>query len=472
MKLIRSACLFILLAAILLHGLVQPAQAQDNLIDPAVSNGCHSIDAAVPLESQKKLLDTAKAALVYERTSGTLIYNFNGDSRVYPASMVKMMTALVALEQGNLTDEVTVTSAALKQLYGGAKTMGLKDGEVLTLEQLLYCMMVASANDAAVVIAQHVGGSQAGFLAKMNEKAQQLGCRNTSFSNVHGLHDEMTYTTARDVGKVLLAGLENELFAKMFSLESYILPATNKNEERTLYTTNYMMQPRNATYYDKRVTGGRTGATDAAGRCIALTAQDSGMELVCVLMGAEPTYTEDGKTLVRYGSFEEMKELLDYTFSGYAFHQLAAQGQILTQMKVENGANDVAIQPMSDISVVLPVELDQQTLRRDYSSGLLEAPIHAGQSLGSLQIWYGAICLGQTELVAANSSRVETALVMPLRPSEMDDRGSWTTLLIVVGAAALLAGGWIAVKKAPRMIRRAKAVLRGKRRRQGRRRSR
>lgn len=472
MKMIRSACLYILLAAILLHGLAQPAMAQENLTDPAVSNGCHSIDAAVPLESQKKILDTAKAVVVYERTSGTMIYNFNGDSRVYPASMVKLMTALVALEYGNLADEVTVTSSVLKQLYGGAKTMGLKDGEVLTLEQLLYCMMVASANDAAVVIAQHVGGSQAGFLAKMNEKARQLGCRNTSFSNVHGLHDEMTYTTARDVCRVLLAGLENELFAQMFGLESYVLPATNKSEERTLYTTNYMMQPRNATYYDKRVTGGRTGATDAAGRCIAITAQDSGMELVCVLMGAEPTYTEDGKSLVRYGSFEEMKELLDYTFGGYAFYPLAAKGQILNQMKVENGANDVAIQPESDISVVLPLELDQQALRWDYSSDVFTAPIEAGQSLGALQIWYGAVCLGQTDLIAANSSAVETAIVMPVRPSEMDDRGSWTTLLVIVGSVTLVVAAVVAVRKAPKIVRRARALLRGRRRRQSRRRSR
>ncbi len=472
MKVIRSACLYILLAAILLHGLVQPARAQDTGVDPAVINGCHSIDAAVPLEGQEKILDTAKAVLVYERTSGTMIYSFNGDSRVYPASMVKLMTALVALEHGNLTDKVTVTNGALKQLYGGAKTMGLQDGEVLTLEQLLYCMMVASANDAAVVIAQHVGGSQAGFLAKMNEKAQQLGCRNTSFSNVHGLHDEMTYTTARDVCRVILAGLENELFAEMFSLESYVLPATNKSGERKLTTTNNMMLPQKHSYYDQRVTGGRTGSTDAAGRCIAVTAQDSGMELVCVLMGAEPTYSESGTGIVRYGSFEEMKELLDYVFGGYAFHQLAAEGQILNQMKVENGANDVAIRPVSDISVVLPREMDQQALRWDYSTGTLAAPIDAGQSLGSLQVWYGAVCLGETELIAANSSAVETTLVMPLRPSEMDDRGSWTTLLIIVGIAALVAGAVVAVKKAPKMVRRVKALLRGRRRRKSRRRSR
>jgi len=472
MKRIRETCLYLLTAALLLCCLVPSAAAREVGFNPAISSGCHSVDAAIPLDNQTQVLETAKAAFVYERGSGTVIYAWNPDSKVYPASMVKLMTALIALEDGNPADRVTVTQSALNQLKPGALTMRLVAGEELTLEQLLYGMMVASANDAAVVIAQHVAGSQEAFIARMNEKARELGCNGTSFSNTHGLHDEMTFTTARDVCRVLLAGLENEMFQTLFQTTSYQLPATNKSEERKLTSTNNMMTDTSKAYYDKRITGGRTGATDAAGRCIAVTASANGMDLVCVVMGAVPTYSEDGKTVLRYGSFEEMKDLLDYAYDGYTFHQLAAQGQILIQMQVENGANDVAIRPENSISAVLPMELNESALNWKYDCGSLAAPLEVGQKLGTLQVWYGAVCLGETNLEAANSVAVDTTLVMPQRPSEMDDRGSWTTVIIIVGIAVFAVAVTLLVRWTPKLIRRIKLRLRRRRRRINRRRTR
>jgi len=471
MRRIRETCICFLVAVLFLCTVAPTAEALTQN-DPAVSSGCHSIDAARPLENQTQVLETAKAAFVYERVSGTVIYAWNADSKVYPASMVKLMTALIALEEGDLADRVVVTQSALNQLTPGALTMHLVAGEELTLEQLLYGMMVASANDAAVVIAEHIAGSQAGFLARMNEKARELGCTGTSFSNTHGLHDEMTFTTARDVCRLVLAGLENEMFRTLFETTSYPLPATNKSEERKLNSTNYMMFDSSKAYYDQRVTGGRTGSTDAAGRCIAVTASDNGMELVCVIMGAQPTYSEDGSKVERFGSFEEMKDLLNYTYDGYTFHQLATQGQVLTQIPVENGANDVAINPEHSISAVLPVELNETALVWHYDFGALSAPVEAGQTLGSLQIWYGQICLGETALEAANSATVDTTLVMPFRPSEMDDRGSWITVVIIVGIAVFALAVTMIVRWTPRLIRKVQLRLRRKRRRIYRRRTR
>lgn len=470
MRRIRETCIFFLVA-VLLWGLVPVAGATE-LSALAVTNGCHSVDAARPLDAQTKVLETTKTAFVYERSSGTVIYAWNADGKVYPASMVKLMTALVALEDGNLSDQVEVTREALNQLYSGALTIRLEPGEKLTLEQLLYSMMVASANDAAVVIAQHVAGSQDAFVDRMNAKAQELGCTGTHFSNAHGLHDEMTYTTARDVCRILLAGLENEMFRTLFETVSYLLPATNKSEERKLTSTNPMMYDKSKTYYDERVTGGRTGSTDAAGRCIAVTASDKGMDLVCVVMGAEPTYSEDNITGTRYGSYEEMKDLLDYSFGGYTFHQLATQGQILTQLQVENGANDVAIRPKTSISAVLPKKLDESSLAWKFDCDGLVAPVEAGQDLGTLQVWYGNICLGGTTLEAANTSSVNTTLVMPLRPSQMDDRGSWVTVFIIVGIAVFALLVTAVVRWAPKLVRRVKLRLRRRRRRINRRRTR
>ena len=471
MRRIRETCLYLLVAVMLLGCLVPVASALE-LSETTVSSGCHSVDAAKPLDTQTQVLDTAKSAFVYERGSGTVIYAWNADGKVYPASMVKLMTALVALEDGNLSDNVVVTRAALNQLPPGALTMRLAVGEELTLEQLLYGMMVASANDAAVVIAQHVAGSQEAFVARMNEKARELGCTGTSFSNTHGLHDEMTYTTARDVCRVLLAGLENEIFQTLFQTISYQLPATNMSEARKLTSTNTMMFDSSKAYYDSRVTGGRTGSTDAAGRCIAVTASANGLDLVGVVMGAQPTYSETGGNLVRYGSFEEMKDLLDHTFGSYSFHQLATKGQVLNQLQVENGANDVAIKPENSISAVLPLELDESALVWKVDCGSLIAPVEAGQQLGTLQVWYGTICLGGTALVAANSSAVDSPLIMPLRPSQMDDRGSWITVIIIVGIAAVAVAVAMAVRWTPKIIRRIKLRLRRRRRRINRRRTR
>ena len=234
MKKLGILCLLLCL----LLSIALPAYATK---DMSVTSGCHSVDAAVALSDQQRLTETANAVIVYERGSDTMIYSWNPDEKIYPSSMVKLMTALVALERGDLAEEVKVTKRAINSVAPGSVSAGLVSGEELTLEQLLYCLMVASANDAAAVIAEHIGGNQETFVAMMNDKAKELGCTGTNFSNVHGLHDEETYTTARDVCRITDKALENEVFRAMFTAETYTVPKTNKSEARELWTTNYMM---------------------------------------------------------------------------------------------------------------------------------------------------------------------------------------------------------------------------------------
>lgn len=467
----RTGKIGLLLAIVCLLGCLMP-RVNAAGSDLTVTSGCHSIDAALPLAPQEQLLATSKAVIAYELNSDTLVYAWNPDERIYPSSMVKLMTALVALEYGTLTDTVTVTREALAQVAPGALVMGLQSGEVLTLEQLLYCMMVASANDAAAVIAQYVGGSQASFLSLMNRKAEALGCRDTNYSNVHGLHDENTYTTARDICRILRYALENEDFKAMFTAKSYTVPETNMSDARELFTTNNLMLE--GGYYDKRVTGGKTGATDAAGRCLAVTAEQGDMNLLCIVMGAQPTYQEDGTAITRYGSFEEMGQLLDHCFSKYAFRQIFYADQVLTQLPVINGDNHVAVQPNSSFSVVLPVELNSKALTWQYDAAAsnITAPVEAGQRLTSVQVWCGLVCVGQTELFAIHSVGQENSPVMPVRPSQMDDRGSWEGLLLVLGVVGIIVILAAAVMFVPRLVRRAAVRARRRRRRINRRRSR
>lgn len=470
MKKIRIFCL--LLAFCILPGVFAPvARAEQG--DLSVTSGCHSVDAKMQLSDAKDLTETAEAVIVYELGSDTMIYTQNPDERIYPASMVKLMTALVALEQGDLTEKVSVTKRALSYVGIGSVSAGLEAGEELTLQDLLYCMMTASANDAATVIAEHIGGSQAGFVKLMNQRAQEIGCTGTNYTNVHGLHEEETYTTARDICRILDVALDIPEFKAMFTAESYTVPATNKHEERVIYTSNHMMSRQTIKkYYDERVTGGKTGATDEAGRCLAATSVGKGMELLTIVMGAEATYEPDGLALRTFGSFEDTKLLLDYVLENFEYRQILFEGQILSQYSVEGGANSVVVKPVSTASTVLPVELDVSKLAWIYgdSAGTLTAPIEQGQKISSVQVWYGSLCLAQADLVAANAVAVWKAPVDDRIAGAFSAEKVWTTIgwvfLVLVILAAIVAG----VLFLPRWIRKLRMLRIRRKRRKNRRR--
>lgn len=385
--------------------------------NPAVTSGCHSIDAAMTLSNEEKLTETAKAIVLYEMNSGTMLYTYNPDAKIYPTSMVKLMTVLVALENGVLDEMVTVTRQMLQQVPIGILGADLKRDEEMSLKDLLYCTMVASATDASVVVAEHIGGSVGGFLLMMNEKAAELGCQNTHYGNVHGLHDEETYTTARDIARITVAALENEDFREMFCTAEYTLAATNKHEERKITTTNNMMNVQKAKYYDKRVTGGKTGATDEGGRCLTLTAEHEGMEILCVLMGATPTLASNG-SIAAYGSFEESKVLVDYAFKNFEFRQVFFDRQSLAQYPVQNGASHVVTQAAASISTILPAEVDETQLKWAYEvqSSTVAAPVEKGQKLGVAQVWYGTKCLAQTDMLAMHRVENYQAPIIPEKP--------------------------------------------------------
>lgn len=465
MKKICFFCAFLSLLCVINIAALPVSATQADL---SVTGGCNTVDAAVPLSDEGKLAKTAKAVILYELGSDTMIYAWNPDERIYPTSMVKMMTALVTLENAALTDEVTVTRTALNAVAIGSVSAGLSVGEVITVEDLLYCMMVGSANDASAVLAEHVAGDQAAFVQMMNEKAAELGCRETAYTNAHGLHDEGTYTTARDLCRITEAALENEVFKTLFTTATHTVPATNKSAERIVETTNYMMKDSSHKKYpDDRVTGGKTGATNQGGRCLTLTAEGGGMNILCIVMGAKPTVAEDG-SLEAYGSFEESNALLDMVFETYEYRQIFFDGQSISQYPVANGASDVVTQPSDSASTVLPKELDLTALRWEYQQtvGAINAPVEQGSELGTVQVWYGEKCLAQTQMVAMHDVPVKTAPVVPQRPNGSKDGGFFGILLTVAGAAV---GVVVAAVILLFAIRYTSILLRKKRRRNKRR---
>ncbi len=468
MKKTGIICLIFCLTVFLI---AQPATAASG-VDASVSAGCHSVDAAKTLSTEGKMLDTAKAVILYELNSDTMVYAYNPDATIYPSSMVKIMTALVALEKGTLSDIVTVTRSALDNVAIGSVSAGLKRGEEISLEALLYCMMTASANDAASVIAEHIGGGSIdSFIQMMNDKAREIGCTNTNYTNVHGLHDEQTYTTARDICRLMEVALENEDFCKLFKADMYTVPATNKSEERVVQTTNNMMV-KGKKFYDARVTGGKTGSTNQAGRCLIVTAEANGMNLLGIVMGAVPTYEEEGIVLKYHGNFEEMGALLDYGCNGFEYRQVFYDNQALIQYPVSGGANNVVTRPVSELSTVLPVGIDEAKLKWVYDKSVqtIVAPVEQGQTIGNAQVWYGDTCLVQTEIVAMNAVGVYVAPVIPDLPER--EEIDFTILFVILGILLGIAVIFVLVLLIIRWINRAKRRARQRRRRQNRRRMR
>lgn len=372
-------------------------------------NSCNTLDATTTYLGAKNVTDNIGSAIVYEINSDTLMYTIDADKRVFPSSLTKILTALIAVEKGNTDDIVKVSQEVLDTVPYYAASAELVADEEIKLSDLLYCMMVGSANDAAAVIANHISGSQEKFVQEMNAYAAKLGCVDTQFVNVHGLHDEQQYSTTRDLAKILAAAVKNEAFLPFFSAVHYDVPATNKSELRDLASGNFLMNTDNMQiYYDDRVKGGRTGVTDDGLHCLATMAEQGNMKLIAIVTGSKSTLAEDGRTLA-YGSFKETSSLLDAAFSGYHVVQILYENQALKQIEVHNGENDVILGALESSYAVLPESVMISDLSYRFTDNVtsLSAPISLGQVLSNVEIWYASLCIGKSDLVAMNTVRVK-----------------------------------------------------------------
>ena len=407
--------------------------------DASVGSGCHSVDAQKPLDGSAQMLDTAKAVVLYERNSDTMIYSYEPDKKIDPSSMVKLMTALIALEELDLNATATVSRAALNHVGIGVVSVKprFSAGEQVSVESLLYCMIAASDSDSAAVLAEMISGSQEAFVALMNKRASELGCTGTNFTNAHGLYDENAYSTARDICRIIDFALENEEFVKLFTADNYTVPATNKADERYVQTTNWMMSNEyTKRYYDERVTGGKTGTDGSNGRCLAVTAEAGGMELLAVVMGAEAVYNEeDPNILEAFGSFEETKALLDYACDKFEYRQVFHKNQTFSQYPVANGANNLVTTPASEAFAILPIELTPDQLRWVYpnSVGTITAPVEAGQKITYVEVWYGDLCIAQSDLLAMNAVDVYVTQPEPEMPASLHEDSAGKLIAIIAG---------------------------------------
>lgn len=371
----------------------------------SIQEGCRTIEGMVPLGGNDKRLDTALSAFAYEVTTGTVVYSYNPDIKVSPGTLTKIVNALVVIENANLDDTVVVRDAIQSRVPGSAHRLSpqLKSGEQLTVRDLLYGMILAGANDAAVALAEHVAGTTEAFKQMMNQRVLQMGCTSTEFGNISGLDTATNLTTARDMTKIVKEAIKNEDFVEFFKTRTYTIPATNLAEEREFRTTNYLIDEGTLTQFmNSNVTGGMASATDASGASIACTGEYRGMQVVFVVLGCTRVMQENGWSVKTYGNFEEVTELIKYVFNNFKVNKIIYDGMAVNQWAVSGGESHVVGQSTVDVDSVVPKDASMDNLIMKYTvvDKGLSAPIKKDELIATVSVWFRNSCLTEVELFA------------------------------------------------------------------------
>ena len=364
------------------------------------------------------------SAIVINADTGQILYEKDAYSVHYPASTTKIMTTLVALENGNPEDVITMQEDAVYGIEYDSSSISLQVGEQITLEQALYAVMLASANEAAWGVADHIGGNLSNYTAMMNQRASEIGCKNTHFTNANGLHDDNHYSTAYDLALITREALKNDEFRKITSTLQYTIPPTNiTQEERILNQNNKMINPNYPEFYYEYCTGGKTGYTQKAGGTFVAWAEKDGVELICVTLettsnkenfydttelfkycfnayyGINPvegfTFSEDDITRAEallneyYGKGENLLPLSLSTENGYMISVPAGQEKTDITVSFEpsiygienNIIGELVVQDSSTVYYKLPVTFDgylnsedDEAVEAAYASGVLQRP--------------------------------------------------------------------------------------------------
>ena len=278
-------------------------ETADTAADTAVQTADPSIVTTNGIQGWPQASDiSSTAAIVMETSTNTVLYSKNADQALYPASAVKVMTCLMALENSSLDDQVTMTATGVSGVTDGGANISAQLDEVFTMEQCLYAIMVASANDIALQVAEHISGSVEDFVAAMNTRAQELGCSNTVFTNPTGLPDENQHTTAHDMALIMEAAMANDTFRTIAQTTSYTIPATNVSGGDRVLTNNFTMINSSSDSYYEPCIGGKEGYTEASGSTLVCEASKNNMKLVCVVLnGASGVTDDEAIALLNYG---------------------------------------------------------------------------------------------------------------------------------------------------------------------------
>lgn len=277
----------------------------------------------------------SEAVILVEKDTGKVLYSQAESKKMYPASTTKILTAILAIENLSLDEKLTASYDAIMAIPSGYSNAAIQVGETLTVKELLEVFLVHSANEAGYILAENISGSISAFADLMNQKAAELGCKNTHFTNPSGLHDENHYTTAYDLAQIARYCMNNETFRSIVSMQSCTIAATDKYEERYFKNTNEMLNPKSQ-YYNENIIGIKTGYTSQAQNCLISAIQKNGIELISVVLGSPASAGENGVS----GKYTDTQTLFDYGTENYGYQNIVEAGEVVTQIEIENATED------------------------------------------------------------------------------------------------------------------------------------
>lgn len=352
----------------------------------------------------------AKAALLVDLDSDQVLYEQDADQQEYPASITKIMTALLTLEaidRGELSLEtvVTVSASALTDITDDSSTQNIAVGEQLSVRNLLYCLLLPSANEAANILAMTVCGDIPTFVGRMNARAAELGMTGTHFVNPHGLHSSDHYSTARDIYRMTKQAMTHDTFRKIVSSSTYTVPATNLSAARVLYNTNGLLtQYKYPGYTYKPTIGIKTGSTGEAGYCLVAAAKQKGHTLISVVLGADNP--SNGRGGINRKQFSESKRLLQWGFSNFSSQTLLDADSTMEEVPVRFSLRSsyVVIRPAQSLKVLIPGTYDptKRETKVDLTHEKVTAPVSAGDVLGTITVTYDGQQYGVVDMVAVS----------------------------------------------------------------------
>ena len=368
------------------------------------------VSAAGPNQEDLDLFCTH--AVLLDANHGEILYNMRANEKAYPASITKIMTALLVLEaieygQLSLDTQLTAGETRMQSVTSSYVNGNIKLGEVLTVEELLYMTLLPSYADACNILAVAVDGTIEDFVDHMNRKAAELGCQNTHFTNPVGIHNENHYSTPYDLALIMKACLEYDTYLEISQAPKHTVPATDMSGPREIYNTNALVSTWNHSgyIYDKCIAG-KTGNTDEAGRCLIAAAEDNDEILISVIIGSGPMPVP-GEEDLKQGHFRESKRLLEYGFNNFHRVTITKDSEPVGKVKVtmSRQADEVNVKAQGSITRTLPKSMDVDDIetRVTLFEDTVEAPVEAGQVMGTMTLYYGDEVYGTLDVVAITS---------------------------------------------------------------------
>lgn len=413
----------------------------------------------------------SEAALVMEASTGAILYSKNPHKIYYPASITKILTTLLALENSSFSETVTFSKKAVYDVDLQSSRIGIDVGEKLSMEQCLYGIMLESANEVSYAVAEHVSGSVEAFSALMNKKAKELGCVDSNFTNPHGLPDEDHYTTVYDMALIARAAINNETFRKITQTRTYVIPPTNI-QEATRYLANHHKFIKGDMSFDGAI-GGKTGYTSKAKYTLVTFAERNGMTLISVIMYCDTIANE----------YTDTKALLNYGFDNFNLYNIAdsenadttSSNPLFTKYAPMFNLNTSSVQLSNGGNIILPNGASFEEAKKKVEFTPIKEIKEGNNVIGKIQYTYDGNLVGSTDIMYREDktvSKLENSFIpvpthAPDNINDTTDDGSLKPIIIgiIIGVIIISFSLYIIFVELP--YRRRKNAYWEKKRRHG-----